>query len=60
MNATWASCPVLMGRPVKVTMGKLEGAALQGWMRFAYSDIRAFFFSSLNLKYVSVGREVNG
>lgn len=49
MNATWALCPVLTGKPVKVTAGEAAGG-LAGLMRLGYLHIPDFIFE---LKCVS-------
>ena len=49
MNATWASCPVLTGKPVKVTDGEAAGslAGLDEIRLFKHSGCFFFFFLKL-------------
>lgn len=44
VNVTWASCPVLTGKPVKVSNHGEAVRSLRGWMRFTYSNMTGFFF----------------
>lgn len=43
MNATWALCPVLTGKPAKVAAGEAAGG-LAGLMRLGYLHIPDFIF----------------